>query len=52
MHGLRMWSKERLHKIICYTDLKHTFQVVQSVDVTTLHFDNKIVVIRQYMASD
>jgi len=38
--------------IISYTDLKHMLKLVQSVHITTHHFDDEICVIRQYMAKD
>ena len=45
-------TKEGLPTTMVYTDLKYTFWLVQRDDVTTRHFNNGIVVIRQYMTKD
>jgi hypothetical protein len=45
-------TEEGLPTMMVHIDFKYAMWLVQSDDVTTRHFNNGIVVIRQYMTKD
>jgi hypothetical protein len=52
MHEIQICWEEGLRDIICYADFIQTIHLVQHADVSTHRYENKITIIKKYVAKD